>query len=236
MEWNMAKEITLVFGYNDYGLEIARNISSRHEKVIIYSLEEHQKHDEQFELQTFDLSDNWDDLQAAYNMDEIVVFCALRDEASNIFLTISLHAAFPNTTIIALAKNKEDQNKLHMAGATKVIPIVETTANIIADMIKKPIITDVLHELLYEDSSLKLMQVEIHNAHHFDQKYPADINWSRDHGILVLSILHPTTGKHEFIYSSKAKHHHIENGDILIVAGYEKDIENFKQFLGESDE
>lgn len=232
----MSKKITLVFGYNDYGLEIARNIYGRLDEVVLYSLTEEQNYDEPFALKQFDLSDNWDDLKASYNMDEVVIFCALRDEAKNIFLTISLHSAFPNTTLIALAKNKEDQNKLHMAGATKVIPIVETTANIIADMIKKPIMTDILHEILYEDGSLKLMQVEIHNAQHFHQQYPADINWSRDHGILVLSIIHPKTGKHEFIYSSKTKHHHIENGDVLIVAGYEKDIDNFKEFLGEKDE
>ena len=231
----MSKKITLVFGYNDYGLEIARNVHTQLDTVVIYSMQPQENFNEPFELKEFDLSDNWDELKESYNMDEVVIFCALRDEAKNIFLTISLHSAFPTTTIIALAKNKEDQNKLHMAGATKVIPIVDTTANIIADMLKKPIITDILHEILYEDSSLKLMQVEIHNAKHFHEQYPADINWSRDHGILVLSIMHPKTGKHEFIYSSKTKHHHIENGDVLIVVGHEQDIINFKHFLGESD-
>jgi Trk K+ transport system NAD-binding subunit len=122
-----------------------------------------------------------------------------------------------------------------MAGASKVIPIVETTALILADMIKKPIITEVLHNLLYEDGSLKLMQVQVHNAEYFQGQYPADINWSRDHGVLVLSILNQD-GTSEFIYSAKAKHREVHNGDTFIVIGYEEDIKSFKNFIGEVNE
>lgn len=228
----MENSSVLVFGNNEYGLEIAQNVQFKYSNITIFGLEETQTSSKKFQFSKFDLSDDWDELNTQYDMPNSIIFCSLKDEAQNIFLTISLRSAFPETTIIALAKNNEDSNKLHMAGATKVIPIVETTANIITDMLKKPIVTEVLHNILYEDSALKIIQVEVKNAKCFGGEFPADINWSRDHGVLVLSILHQD-GSHEFIYSSKAKHNQISNGDIFVVVGYEADIKEFKKFIGD---
>lgn len=225
----------LVFGNNEYGVEIAKNVQYKYSDITIFTLENiDESIPSEFQLEKFDLSDDWDELSQKHDMESSIIFCSLKDEAQNIFLTISLRSAFPDITIIALAKNNEDSNKLHMAGATKVIPIVETTAHIITDMLKKPIVTGVLHEILYEDSNLKIIQVEVHNADCFGGKYPADINWSREHGVLVLSIIRKD-GTHEFIYSSKAKHNIINDGDIFIVVGYEDDIKEFKKFIGEDE-
>lgn len=228
----MENSTILVFGNNEYGREIAKNVEYKYSNITVFGLDESAATGNDFKLEKFDLSDNWDELRQKYDMDNAIIFCALKDEAQNIFLTISLRSAFDATTIIALAKNDEDSNKLHMAGATKVIPIVETTANIITDMLKKPIVTQVLHGILYEDSALRIIQVEIENAECFGGQYPADINWSRDHGVLVLSIIHQD-GTQEFIYSSKTKHNEITNGDIFVVVGYEHDIQEFKKFIGE---
>jgi len=228
----MSISSALIFGNNEYGLEIAKNVTHKYKHITIFSLESVEssvKHD--FEVENFDLSDDWDDLRGKHTIDKSIIFCAINDEAKNIFLTISLRAAFSDITIIALANNNEDANKLKMAGATKVIPIVETTANIITDMLKKPIITEVLHNILYESGSLKIIQLKVENAECFNGQYPADIEWSRDHGVLVLSIIHEDLS-HEFIYSSKAKHNLIKNGDVFIAVGYEDDLKEFEKFIG----
>ncbi|MFT7859921.1 MAG: NAD-binding protein [Sulfurimonas sp.] len=232
----MENSSVLVFGNNEYGLEIAKNVQHKYSNITVFTLENvEDTSDTDYKLESFDLSDNWDHLRHTYDMENSIIFCSLKDEAQNIFLTISLRSAFEDITIIALANNDEDSNKLHMAGATKVIPIVETTANIITDMLKKPIVTNVLHGILYEQGRLRIMEVEVKNAEFFHGKYPADINWSRDHGVLVLSIIRQD-GSQEFIYSSKAKHNIINNGDIFVVVGYEVDIGEFKKFIGEADE
>ena len=229
----MNLQSALIFGNNEYGLEIAKNVTNKYNNITIFSLDaidkEHVLSD--YNVEEVTLSDNWDILESQFDMKKSIIFCALSDEAKNIFLTISLRSSFKDVTIIALANNNEDANKLKMAGASKVIPIVETTANIITDMLKKPIITKVLHNILYQDSKLKLVQIEIKNAQCFENKYPADINWSRNHGVLVLSIIRKDKAP-EFIYSSKTKHKHIENGDIFIVVGYDMDILEFKKFIG----
>jgi len=231
----MKKSSALIFGNNEYGLEIAKNVTHKYKDITIFSLDDISFSIDNslgFNVEKFDLSDEWDDIKNKFDIEKSIVFCALNDEAKNIFLVISLRASFNNITIIALANNNEDANKLRMAGASKVIPIVETTADIITDMLKKPIITEVLHDILYENTSLKVEQIKVGNNSHFDGKYPADIQWSRDHGVIVLSIIHEDMSS-EFIYSSKAKHHLIKSGDIFVAVGYENDLKEFEKLVGD---
>lgn len=224
----------LIFGHNEYGLEIAKNVSHKYKDVIIFSLDDTSftiGKNQDFKTEKFTLNDDWDSLSKNYNLEHSIVFCALNDEAQNIFLTISLRSTFRNLYIIALANNEEDTNKIRMAGASKVIPLVETTAGIITDMLEKPIITKVLHSILYEDSDLKIEQIPVVNAKYFEGKYPADIEWSRDHGVIVLSIIHEDNSS-EFIYSTKTKHHFIKKGDMFIAVGFGADLKEFEKLLG----
>jgi Trk K+ transport system NAD-binding subunit len=230
----MKKSSVLIFGCNDYGFEIAKNVTHKYEHVTIFSLENDEDEttiDVNADVQKFDLHDDFESIKDSYDLDNSIIFCVLMDEAKNIFLTLSLRSYFKDVSIIALANNNEDANKLRMAGASKVIPIVETTANIITDMLKKPIITQVLHKILYEEGKLMIKQIKVKNKDCFDGKYPADIEWSRDHGIIVLSIIHEDM-KGEFIYSSKTKHNLIKKGDIFVAVGYEADLKEFEKLVG----
>ncbi len=227
------KTSALIFGYNDYAVQIAKNVSHKYKEISIFKLDSDgiRSDLEKFDVERFDLSDEWADLSDIYDIKNSVAFCVLEDDAENIFLTISLRAAFEDLTIIALSKNKESANKLSMAGANKVIPLVQTTASIISEMLDKPIVTEVLHSILYEQSDLKVAQIEIKNSNCFNDKFPSDIEWSREHGIIVLSVL-DEDGSSEFIFSSKAKHHEIKEGDVFVVVGYETDIKEFEKLIG----
>ncbi|MEA2098652.1 MAG: NAD-binding protein [Campylobacterota bacterium] len=233
----MNKISALIFGCNEYANEIVKNIQHKYKNITVFK---HASESRNLELERagveiFDFSDSWDFLKDIYDLENSILFCVLEDDAENIFLTISLRATFEELNIIALSKNKESANKLSMAGANKVIPMVQTTASIISDMLEKPIVTDVLHNILYENSDLKIAQIEVVDESYFDGKYPADIEWSNKYGIIVLSIIHEDMSS-EFIYSSKAKHHAIKNGDIFVIVGYSKDIKEFEKLIGKKDE
>lgn len=229
----MIETTALIFGYNDYTFEIEKNISSHYKDVYIFRLHEDSelKEKNEYKIYSFDLSDNWDDLKSIVDINSCVAFCVLEDMAENIFLTISLRDTFENLTIVALAENKESADKLTLAGASRVLPTTQTTANIIVEMLEKPIVTEVLHNILYEKSDLKIAQIRVDNHDYFDGKYPADIDWSREHGIIVISIVHEDMSS-EFIYSSKEKHHIIKRGDIFVVVGYKNDIKDFEKLIG----
>jgi Trk K+ transport system NAD-binding subunit len=225
----------LIFGYNEYSFEIAKNISSHYENIHIFKLEENtrliNKEDTKYEVSSFDLTDDWDNLHEKADIQECVAFCTLQDMAQNIFLTISLRDTFKDLSIIALAKDKESASKLTLAGASRVVPLTQTTANVIVEILKKPVVTEVLHTILYEQSDLQIAQIKVENHHLYTEKYPAEIDWNSEHGIIVISVVHEDNNR-EFIYSSKAKHHPIKNGDVFIVVGYEKDIVNFEKLIG----
>ncbi len=228
----MKKEVAaLIFGANKYAFEIARSVEREYDIYFFTQNGEEIDFEGEYKHLVFDLSDEWEEIEAIISSKESIAFCALEDEAENIFLTISLRANFKDVVIVAIASNKESVNKLKMAGANKVIPIEETTAEIISDIIHKPILSRVLHNILYASSDLKIAQIEVENAEIFGGEYPADIDWSRYRGIIPLSIIHKDLSM-EFIYSSKAKHKPLQNGDMIIVVGYEADILDFEKMVG----
>ncbi|MEA1983202.1 MAG: NAD-binding protein [Campylobacterota bacterium] len=226
----MPKTTALIFGFNKYALEIESNVKIKYKNIKIYSQNKEDINNAEKNIEYFDLSDDWGSVEEGMDTETSIAFCALEDSAENIFLTISLRAHFQKLTIIAIASNKESANKLKMAGANKVIPLVETTADIIANVLEKPISNQVLHSILYEESALKVEQVKITNDKFFDNAPISDIDWSRYNGIVILSVMHEDMSN-EFIYASKIKNHTIKNGDILVVVGFENDIEEFKKLI-----
>lgn len=226
------KNVTaFVFGFNNYATEIIDNIIQEYAEVHLFSLEKKDEEYKKNKIQFFDLDDEWTEVKELKQTKNSIAFCALEDDAMNIFLTISLRASFDDLVIVSLAKNKESANKLEIAGANRVIPIVKTTADIISNMMNRPIATKVLHNILYEKSNLKIAQIIVQNAEAFHREFPADIDWSRYHGIIVLSIIHKDMSE-EFIYSSQTKHKLLVDGDILVVTGYEADIAVFEKSIG----
>jgi Trk K+ transport system NAD-binding subunit len=221
----------LIFGFNKFAIEIYNQVQDKYKIIKFFSLDKKDIENKIYTLKHFDLSDDWEDIKNIVDIRKSIVFCALEDDAKNIFLTISLRANFNKLNIISLASNKESANKLKMAGATKVIPIVETTADIITDMLEKPISNTVIDNILYEKSALKIEQIKITNNTNIRNKQLLDIDWSKYEAIVVLSIMYKDKSI-DFIYSSKAKNNILNVGDELVVIGYENDIIDFKKNIG----
>jgi len=229
----VSKNTALLFGFNKYVEEIVKNVQDEYAQVKIFSLNKEDMDHPEYEIEYFDLSDDWHNTDTDKDIDikNSIAFCVLEDTAENIFLTISLRAHYEELPIIAIASHKENANKLLMAGANKVIPLVETTADIITNMLESPISNTILHDILYEKSDLKIAQIEIGENSHFKDEELSSIDWSHYHGIIVLSVMHKDMSS-EFIYSSKAKRHIIQEGDVLVVVGYETDIVDFETKIG----
>jgi len=227
----MDNTTALIFGYNKYALEILENVEDKYEVVRVFSLHEEEKKECNCAIEHFDLSDSWENIQDDIDTKKSIAFCVLEETAENIFLTISLRAHFEELNIIAIASNTESANKLKMAGANKVIPLVETTSEIITNMLEKPISSKILNSILYEESDLKIAQIKISKESQFNNELLSNIDWSRYNGIIVLSVMHSNM-QSEFIYSSKVENHVIKPDDILVIVGYENDIQEFEKKIG----
>jgi voltage-gated potassium channel len=233
----MIKKEAVVFGYNDYAKQIAKQIDSKYRSVRLYVLNEvslQKAKEEGFDASLFDLSENWDEIERAYTIEDLLVFCALDDDAENIFLTISLRATFQELYIVSLARNQESANKLKIAGANKIVPILQTTANIITEILEKPVVTDVLHGILYEKSDIKIAQVTIGEGSDAVGKKVQEIAGKRGYGVIILAVVDDEVSVPSFVFTSKGSGHTVKAGDILIVLGYDNDIKTFEHTMGGS--
>ncbi len=224
------KKSALIFGYNEYARQIASQIASEYERVHIFVLDDalRQKAQEDgFHVSSFDLSDEWHEIERDYRMDNTVAFCTLEDDAHNIFLTISLRAAFSAMYIVALAKDTEGINKLKIAGANRILPIVQITANLISEILEKPVVTNVLHNILYEDSDIKIAQIDIVEGDVVVGNNSQGIAFKDAYNIILLAIVDRMLNTN-FVFTAKGFNHRIDVGDVLVVIGLQEDIDRFK--------
>ncbi|MDD2781248.1 NAD-binding protein [Sulfuricurvum sp.] len=222
----------IVFGFNEYAKQIALQIVDDYEKFAVFVKNESEysaAKEAEFAVELFDLSENWDSLKR-FDLNSLIVFCALEDDAENVFLTISLRSIFWEMPIIALASDYESSAKLKSAGANKVMPKLQITANVITEMFEKPTVTEVLHDILYEESSLKIAQITVPHTSNFVGKHLHDIDFSKKYDVLVLAIVDHALSA-TFSFTAKGHNHHIDPEDILVVVGYDEKIEAFKSVI-----
>lgn len=223
----------IVFGYNEYAKDIAGNFRASGTRLSIYVIDEQsykRANDDGHDVELVELDDDWLDISKKFNIDDLICFCALDDDAQNVFLTISLRAEYPGLFIISLATSKDSANKLHLAGANKAIAKLETTANVIVECLEKPAIVEVMDEILYHNKELKLAQYTINKNSVLESKKLHDITLHKEFNIIILAIADLEL-EAEFTFTSAGHNHVIDEGDVLVVMGRETDLKNFEKAI-----
>jgi len=223
----------IVFGYNEYAKEIALNFKASGAEVLICVLEESNlRHADEdgFSVEFVELDDNWKNIAEKFDIDELICFCALDDDAQNVFLTISLRAEYSNLTIIALATSKDSAEKLHLAGANKAIAKLETSSSVIVECLEKPAVVEVMNEILYHNKEIKLAQYTITESSVLANKKLHDITIHEEFNVIILAIADLELDA-EFSFTSAGHNHIIDAGDVLVVMGREDDLVKFERAI-----
>lgn len=230
----MNVDTILLFGYNEFAEEIARQIRFLYQRIVVYSLRSeavHAAQEDGFEAHLADLEDNWDEL-LAYDLAGTRIICALDDEAENVFLTLSLRDRFAeDAVIIALASTQENATKLRLAGANKVISELNTTANLIIERLEKPVITRLFDELMDLQRDLKVEQIALQDASRVNGMQLYEVLEAPEHEIIVLAVVDRQMSE-SFIFTAKGHNHQLFAGDVLVVIGYDKGIAAFAESIG----
>jgi len=223
-----------IFGDNRFALEIADNLKVENDVFLFTQSEESLLKLEKagyINNSLFDLSDDWGSIFEEKDIGSILVFCALDSEAENLFLTISLRATFEKLILIGLVRDQASGTKLRLAGANKTLPFIQVTANIISEILEKPYVTDVIHNILYEKSDLKLAQIEVIKSSVLVNKIIDKIKWYEAYNIKVIAITNRDM-ETSYIYDKKLDNYALKEDDILVVIGYDKDIKAFELEVG----
>ena len=220
----------IVFGYKEFAKEIVSQVSEAYRSVKICTLSEEllkQATKDGYEVELFTLDDNWDEFVHC-KMKETLFICALDDDAANVYLTIGLRDALAEAHIIALASTQEHASKLRLAGANKVISKLQATSDLIIEVLEKPNVTHIVHDILQEDTALKTIQITVETGSDLVGKTLSEVSRQVEHELVVMAVVDAAYHTH-FVFTSKGFRHHIKEGDILVVIGYDEAIENFRR-------
>ncbi|MEE8588392.1 MAG: NAD-binding protein [Sulfurimonadaceae bacterium] len=219
----------VVFGYAEFAKEIVDQVNEAYRSVKVYALDEETVSEavkEGFEAELFDLDDNWEAFEH-YNMQETLFICALEDDAENVYLTIGLRDGLQDARLIALASTQEHASKLHLAGANKVISKLQATADIIIEVLEKPIVTHIMQEILQEETALKTVQITLEEGSPLIGESLHSVSIKEERALIILAVVDATM-QTSFVFTSKGYKHRLEVGDILVVIGYDEAIESFR--------
>ena len=220
----------VVFGYAEFAKEIVFQVNEAYRSVKVYELNEEtvaQAVKDGFEAELFDLDDNWEAF-THFNMQETLFICALEDDAANVYLTIGLKDGLEDARLIALASTQEHASKLRLAGANKVISKLQATSDLIIELLEKPIVTHIVQDILQEETALKTVQIELAEGSSFIGELLHNVSLKVQQDLIVLAVADAKMQTH-FVFTSKGYKHRLVEGDILVVIGYDEQIENFKR-------
>ncbi len=222
----------VVFGYAEFAKEIVHQVKEAYRSVKVYALHEEcvaEATKDGYQADLFDLDDNWDDFRD-YNMEETLFICALEDEAENVYLTIGLRDGLKDIRLIALASTHEHASKLHLAGANKVISKLQATSDLIIEVLEKPVVTRIISDILQEETALKTVQLAINEGSVLVGRSLYDVSLQVEESLIVLAVVDATM-QTSFVFTSRGFKHRLDVGDILVVIGYDEEIENFKRTI-----
>jgi len=226
-------ESVVIFGYNEVAREVARQIKNLYARLVIYSLKSSYVEEalaDGFEAHLTDLDDHWDELES-YALAQTRIICALEDEAENVFLTLSLRDRFPEAVIVALATTQENATKLKLAGANKVIAQLQTTSNLIIELLEKPIIAKLLNEIMNTTKELRVAQITLHEHSCSVGKRLSEVDKFHEYNVVLLAVVDYKMSE-SFIFTAKGHDHMLDPNDVLVVIGYDKDIKAFEKEIG----
>lgn len=159
-----------------------------------------------------------------------ILYCSLDDVSMNIFLTLSLRTLYPESAIIAISNSVENSKKLHYCGADKVIDIYESSANRIVNILTRPAVTQVMDEIIFVQNDISIEEIVLPPGSFLENKKISEVNLG-GFGIIMVGIADKELSD-QMILATKGIDHKLDSGDILVVVGYDVDLERFKQKIG----
>ena len=232
----MSIQNILLFGYGSHGKFIAEGLVEDGFTVQIV------ESDEAFYLQA--IEDGHDNaLKVDVTKDEALValtpenytqlVCVMDDEHLNVFLTLSLRSLFKDSYLLAISDSIHTTQKLHMAGANKVIDLYEVSANKIHNILNRPVATELLEEFVTQKQGISFRELEIPQNSFLHGLMTDDIDLS-EYGVLLVGILDEELGNN-FIFITAGINHKLDSGDTLVCLGNHKELNRFETMIKEKE-
>ena len=154
----------MIFGYSKVSQEIVKYFDSKEIDFLLVSASQsgidRAKKDN---YKVYDIDYHTDEELGKFGIGSEVktIFCLSNDFNRNLFFTLSVRNLDKTLYIVSLVSNKEERDKMLLAGANKTIDPYAIGANQFFTLMKKPKLYTILTNILYRDKELKLDQVVV---------------------------------------------------------------------------
>jgi len=221
-----------LFGYSKSSSFVAKQLSQEHLHLtlVLSTQEAYEKAqaDGYVNIKKLDITDD-DALKSLDVGEEDYLVCVLEDKHLNVFLTLSLHALFPKTVIIALSDSFHTTQKLKMAGARRIIDIYQVSANRLHNILHKPVTTKLVDRLLSPDEAFSFREMIIPENSIIDEVMVDDFDFDKHNVIMVGMIDKRLSNK--FLFVTSGLENRFDSGDTIVCIGYNEDLDKFENYI-----
>lgn len=221
-----------MFGYSKNSAFVAQELQKERLHLSIILSErasyEEAKADGYVDISLIDMTDDEALEQLAIQEDDHII-CMMEDNHLNVFLTLSLHALFPHTTILALSDSPHTTQKLQMAGASKIIDLYQVSANRLHNILNKPVTTKLIERLFSPEEDFSFKEMVIPKDSFLDKVMVDDFDFSQ-HKIILVGMIDLRLSE-EFVFITSGLEHRFDSGDTIVCIGYNDDLEAFEKYI-----
>ncbi|MEA3352502.1 MAG: NAD-binding protein [Campylobacterota bacterium] len=230
----MTNNNIIIFSYSKVAQQIAKVLRDKQYNILI--IEEDEKlftlaKKNGFEAKRVSLMEDQNLIDIGIQNKNIKAFFCLSDDKNiNLFVTLSVRNLNKDLKIISISFTKEDNDTILLAGANKVINPHEIGALRISRLLHKPLILNMLDNILFSESNIEVEEITIKEGSLFDGIFLKDMNLAQKFNLIVLGIQDKEISD-KFIFHSSGQNHKIDQGDTLVVLGYSHDLKEFKKIV-----
>ena len=160
-----------------------------------------------------------------------IIFCLFDEATNNLFLTLSARALAPTVTIISVCESHESGNKLRAAGADKTIDPYVLTGRWIHDLIRRPVIIEIVQQTLMGEADLEIAEITVTARSALVGQCLEGLDLSR-YNLLVMGVVDCDKGT-DLIFRTSQADHCFSEGDVLVVIGPDNEIREFRRDMSD---
>ncbi len=228
----------VVFGYSKSGRDLAKELKLLGYDVAILDIDE--------KAHVRAVKDRYEAYYESSIDDELLttigigysveaLFCMSKQSVENLFVTLSARHLSKELKIITVVTNQNDEKRMLLAGANRTLNPYSIGASFVYKLLDKPELLTVIEEILLSKTGLMLCEIEVPEGSFLDKMRLVDVDLDDYCNIVLLGFLDVNDGKEEFIFYAKGLHHTIDVGEVLVVIGDERGIEEFKELIKQKE-
>jgi len=224
----------IIYSFSQIAQKIAKTLRDKKYQVIIVEEDEHlvkKAIETGYDVKQLSLMDDENIIEIGLTNNDIkAFFCMGDDKNTNLFITLSVRNLNKEIKIISISSTKEDNKTLILAGADKTINPYEIGALRIFRSLHKPLILEVLDNILFSKSDIEIAEITIKKGTIFDGVFLNDLKIVDKQNIIILGITDKEISD-EFIFFSTGINHKIDAGDVLVLLGHPHELKTFKKLI-----